>query len=405
MAAMSISGALFVALSGWFFWRQPLPELNRFYGRSALLWTTLALFAAGVWSLIWAKLDPPLGIPLGRALELPKKFIYFVYPFLIAYTLVRFSRASKKSLEELPFWKVLFWMSAFVALLGWLQFFASWILPKEWITGRFFRPVPWSLHHHAQGLMFFHLSYATVLCFTLAYSLARFFWRRPQDSKGTWLACGALAFVSGVAIYSSFSRISWLAIAAAVFLLGFLRRKQLGISLLLLGGICSLSLWVLAHDFRQRALDVVGMEGRVIVWKASWAMVKDRPLSGVGFGKTGQFSEEYAKKVFGKEQWFASHAHNNLLDALASTGILGLVAHILWWLVVLRYAWLAYRSTPLEEKWLPAGCLAAGVAFLVNGLTQVNFFDAKSQHALMLWTGLVLALEWRRRRQLADQSI
>jgi MYXO-CTERM domain-containing protein len=35
----------------------------------------------------------------------------------------------------------------------------------------------------------------------------------------------------------------------------------------------------------------------------------------------------------------------------------------------------------------------------VNGLTQVNFWDGKSQHTLMLWAGVVLALAIRRRRE------
>jgi O-antigen ligase len=238
----------------------------------------------------------------------------------------------------------------------------------------------------------------------LAYSVARFFWRPAGDSLKKWLFHGAVGFFSAMAIYYSFSRISWLAILLTIFLLGFLRKKVLGYLLVLLLGVAGLSLWVLDHDFRQRALDVVGMEGRVIVWKNSMAMVKDRPLTGVGFGKTGQFSEQYAIRVFGKEQWFASHAHNNFLDALAATGIIGFIAFAIWWIVFFIYAWRIYRSTENSQKWLPAALLIAGIGFQINGLTQVNFYDAKSQHSLCLWAGLVLALEYLRQKSIQSHK-
>ena len=42
------------------------------------------------------------------------------------------------------------------------------------------------------------------------------------------------------------------------------------------------------------------------------------------------------------------------------------------------------HRAPPEEKWISAGMLAAFTAFHINGITQVNFYDGKSQHSLML---------------------
>ena len=39
----------------------------------------------------------------------------------------------------------------------------------------------------------------------------------------------------------------------------------------------------------------------------------------------------------------------------------------------------------------PAAALAGLLAFQVNGITQVNFWDGKSQHTLMIWAGVVLS--------------
>jgi O-antigen ligase len=99
--------------------------------------------------------------------------------------------------------------------------------------------------------------------------------------------------------------------------------------------------------------------------------------------------------VLGHKPLFSSHAHNNILDVLASTGVFGLIAFLAWWILLWRYLWQSFWRSPPELRWLPAACLAAFVAFQVNGLTQVNFFDGKSEHSLMLWAGISLALFYR----------
>jgi O-antigen ligase len=145
--------------------------------------------------------------------------------------------------------------------------------------------------------------------------------------------------------------------------------------------------------------NMAGNRERVVMWESAWAMFKDRPLTGFGMGDTAQYTPIYAARLLGHRAEFTSHAHNNLLDQVAATGLLGLAAFLFWWGVLFVEAWRCFRRGPADERWLPAAALAAFLAFQVNGLTQVNFWDGKSQHTLMLWAGVTLAISLRRKRR------
>jgi O-antigen ligase len=85
------------------------------------------------------------------------------------------------------------------------------------------------------------------------------------------------------------------------------------------------------------------------------------------------------------------------LDIIAAMGIPGLIAYLAWWIFLFFASWRVYLFSKEEERWLPAAALGGLLAFQINGLTQVNFWDGKSQHTLMIWVGITLAL-WIRYR-------
>ena len=65
------------------------------------------------------------------------------------------------------------------------------------------------------------------------------------------------------------------------------------------------------------------------MWQAARDMFLDRPLTGVGFSRTGELSPYYKKKnVYDETTDFTSHAHNNFLDILGATGGLGMLAFL-----------------------------------------------------------------------------
>lgn len=395
MAGMSIGGAIFIAGSAWSLargWRQ--------WGRRALVevargpwaWATFALFVSAFLSLLGAALFPPVGEPLTGFAEL-KKFHHFLYPPLIALAFLY----TADEIERHPFWK--FWggMGIFCGILAVVQFFGAEIFPAPWLESRFFRAVGETGRFHAQGLMFFHLSFAACMTFVAVAGLARLLWPLRWDKAGTRFFWATVTLAGFAGVYFSFSRIALAGLVFVATVLGLLKRPLWGlIGFVLCVGIGTAA-WFESSSLRDRFTQSRGSTiERELMWHAAWDMFRDRPLTGFGMGRSGHFTPIYAERILGTKTWFSSHAHNNVLDTLAAMGILGLLSYLFWWGVVLGSAFLSFREA--RDRWLPAAAFAGLLAFQVNGLTQVNFWDGKSQHTLMLWAGVVLALAVRRRR-------
>lgn len=406
MALMSIGGSLAGVVGIWCCWRdRSLWD----YCRRSFYWVpTIFLMVIASISLLVAYLDPPLGIPIEGFNEI-KKFRYFFLPVFGAALITACVRSEGKPLEESMLWKVLLGMTLLTALIAAFQFWAGYLFGEsfviDWVVNddgtrtyqpkRFFRIVAGTLHSHAHGLMFFHLSFATAISFSLNYLLARVLWPMPKDSTRLKVFLIFATILTGAALYFTYSRIAWIALAVIPGFLCFLRKPKWGLATLGVGIILATSLWFYSPALQQRFQDRPGWMGRFHVWSASLEMAKDRPLLGVGFNKSGHYTDHYAERFLGGSGNFSSHAHNNMLDALATTGSLGLLAYLFWFGLLGFYAYRLFRRAPFDRRWLPAGLLGGWLAFQVNGLTQVNFYDGKSQHSLMFWAALLLALWWR----------
>lgn len=400
MAGMSIGSGVFVAASLWVLYRHK--ELRAPLSSGPLAIASLAFFAASLLSVGAALAFPPLGLPLEPFHGL-QKFHFFLLPFL-ACAAISATAGRELRLERHKMWNVLFGMTLLVSVVGILQFWASNIFPAAWLENRFFREVGMASverRFHAQGLMYFHLSFASAMGFSCAWAGARVLWPLKEDSSREKLAWAALALLAFFALFFSYSRIAWIALAGILVTLAFLKRPRWGaLALVVLLGASAL-LWTFSSSLRLRwQLGLNSLFERRQVWAGAREMILDRWLTGVGFGKTGYYMAPYETIALGTEPLFSSHAHNNFLDILAATGLPGFFAFLAWWGVLGFFAWRVFRKSDVHERWLPAACLAGLVGFHINGLTQVNFFDAKSQHSLMLWAGVVLALEWRRQKRL-----
>ncbi len=394
MLGMGVGSAVFFLVSLWYLRKDR--SLAKELATSGLAWATLLFWMAALLSVLVASIDPPLGLPVQGPVEF-KKAHFFLLPFFAAAALLRSSEGGR--LEKHLLWRPYFWMAFFVCVLGIVQFWAGHLFPASWLEHRFFRPMVSGTImpvFHAQGLMFFHLSFASAIGFVCTAAWARLLWPLVDDRKKEKMAWLALALTSTLAFFYTFSRIAWVAIVLMIFLLALLRNWRWGLGALLGLGLLMSATWFGSESLRGRwSNGTVSLFERQHVWAGALAMVKDRPWTGVGFGKTGYYSDPYIRRALGERPRFSSHAHNNILDIWAAMGVAGLVAFLAWWAVLLFYAWRAFRVA--QEKWLPASCLVACLLFHVNGLTQVNFFDSKSQHSLMLWAGIMLALGIRHR--------
>jgi len=74
-----------------------------------------------------------------------------------------------------------------------------------------------------------------------------------------------------------------------------------------------------SSEFRPEGLDSHLRVRRLEIWRATWHLIKDHPVAGVGFGGYWAALPEYYDSSGG---WTVREAHNDYLELLASGGII-----------------------------------------------------------------------------------
>ncbi|MBI5421259.1 MAG: O-antigen ligase family protein [Parcubacteria group bacterium] len=124
---------------------------------------------------------------------------------------------------------------------------------------------------------------------------------------------------------------------------------------------------------------------RFATWGSAWKSFLDHPLFGYGMENFSVgFDKHYNPIHSGVEVWF-DHAHSVIFDALASTGLLGLISYIAIFVVLFRF------YLPVITKRRPV--LEAGVFFalpIAYFVQNLVLFDTLSSYILFfLFLGVV----------------
>jgi len=129
------------------------------------------------------------------------------------------------------------------------------------------------------------------------------------------------------------------------------------------------------------------VDERFEMWRAAWRMARRHPWWGVGFGGYASAAARLARA--GRAPPFVAayeHPHNDLLDALASGGIVGLVVLLLLYGVPLALFVRAARDPAPSVRAAASMGLLVVVGFFVFGLTEAMFV-----HSLVIgWYALTV---------------
>lgn len=130
-------------------------------------------------------------------------------------------------------------------------------------------------------------------------------------------------------------------------------------------------------------------EERLGCWLGALQAFKNRPVLGYGFMNYDKFSVQIKKEHELPKPEFQGNAHNDFLELLASTGILGALAFwgwiLVWWKEVLG-----------KNKKCQLLLFPFVISFLVSGLTQVTFTTSENLIFLMFTYALSLVLGGKR---------
>ena len=306
------------------------------------------------------------------------------------------SQLSERSEKLLLFIAPLF---IFVGIYATIQF----VTGMDLLLGRheFLKPFGASTY---RAVGFFGMPLTFAYSFGLlgsAFTMWYFFRFSSLTAAGRWLGgIAVLCILAGV--FASGVRGAWLATGVtAASILPFLNRRTAFLSIACVIAMVA-ALIIGSESFRLRFVTIVQVRepsnaGRVKIWRGHLAMARDYPILGVGLGQTGKHLGKYYDKL-GIRRGQIGHAHNNFIEYLAGTGIVGLTFYVLLCLFFLRASLLAYRrhtqrgAPPAFLASLAIGCFAAQIYLHTGGLTEVNFTDGEVNHALIFVWALTISI-------------
>jgi O-antigen ligase len=121
---------------------------------------------------------------------------------------------------------------------------------------------------------------------------------------------------------------------------------------------------------------------RFELWKVSWRVFLDNPITGVGLTNLQTGYLVYMPVKYHS----TAHAHNNVLQLLAEHGILGFAAVSL---LVLRFFIAHLKSALKKNPYGITGAIFTGL-FVLEGITEYNFFDGQLSMLFWLITGALI---------------
>jgi O-antigen ligase len=175
------------------------------------------------------------------------------------------------------------------------------------------------------------------------------------------------------ALLASLSRSGLMGTCCAMVALATIGRHRLSrASLLSLVGLAALVLvaataYTNVGAVASRFVDLAGsqMGGRFTVWRETWPMARDFPLTGIGVGAFERGMSLYQRST---RLLFFNHAHNEYLQVIVEGGVLMAVPAA----VALVAATVALRSRLHRDRtpmfWIRAGAASAMIAAAVQSI-------------------------------------
>ncbi len=358
-------------------WGQAIVEI----GTAILLvfWGALVI-RRGKLELRWNWLYLPL-LGLGLVASLQLVFGLSVYPYLTKIELLKWASGgllfllTMESFESEEHVKQFIWfllsLSFAVALFGIIQHFTSngklyWFVPLPPGAGPF---GPFVDGDHFAGFMEL----------TIPFGLALLLFRSWRHEQLTVLLLFTIVPIGALTLTASRGGI--ISLFFEIVLLVFLSRRQAtrkrqlvaAAAILLVAG--SFIAWLGANRaierFQQLAGGGISQELRVSIYRDTWRIILDHPWIGTGLGTLATVYPQYASFYNGLT---VDHAHNDYLEVLAETGIVGGVFGLSFFLLLfwLGFSNLQSQCTPFARAAV-AGALTSCTGLLLHGLVDFNF--------------------------------
>jgi hypothetical protein len=242
---------------------------------------------------------------------------------------------------------------------------------------------------------YIRLSYAMLIAASFAGALAFL-----AQLRARWrVLFGASALAAAASVALSGSRAAWAALAVAAVtlaLLGGSRASRVAAPVVLLVALAS---GLLAPGLRARLSRLESVESfeavngdRAMTWRVCRELVREHPLTGVGFNALPQRIDAYFER-FAPVGTTRDRCHDLLYSAWAEGGPLFAGAVAAWWLLLLRGFRRLRRGADALGRAATAGVLAGLAAMFVMSLVHDTLWASEAAFGLgaLLGAGEVLA--------------
>lgn len=178
------------------------------------------------------------------------------------------------------------------------------------------------------------------------------------------------------------------------------RALLLGLLTVVIAVVIVFAAWEQLEE-RFRTLEKWEQLDRLTVWKDSLCIVKDYALFGSGFGTYENTFMRYQTRY---PQMLFDHAHNDYVELLTDTGLIGFIIVLLLvsvFFITSYRGWLRRRGT--FEKCIGAGGLASCLAIAVHSATDFNLHIPANALLLTVIAALTYAVVFNVREKKADR--
>ncbi|MEE8077290.1 MAG: O-antigen ligase family protein [Candidatus Binatia bacterium] len=316
-----------------------------------------------------------------------------------------------------PVLRTVLFSGLLVAFIGLVQLF-TWNGKILW----FFVPYDWGIPHPgitaATGPFVSHVHFANYLSLVFPLALVGIFshsFVAPQANRKSFrLFCGFTAFIVFVGVLLSLSRGGWIGIVLGiVFLLWMLlslpeerrpfllqrtkksvvRFSLVGLSLLLIMALVFVGpsgRGQVDARLEETVLGERSLRTRVAVWEDSLGIIRDFPLFGVGLGSWQELFPRYRRPPWSPTLF--REAHNDYLELLAETGLIGffLLAGFFW--QVGRKLFFSFKMLPPKTVPVSAALLSALGIMAFHEFFDFNLQIPANAFLFTLFLGIALRM-------------
>lgn len=284
----------------------------------------------------------------------------------------------------------------FVASYGVYQYFYDGtMVTSGWVDSTYFPTIKtraFSTLYNPNILASFLVT-SLALCFGGIFSKVR---------VSVQMALVLLAFISLLCLLFTFSRTAWVSLlAVALAVCAFYSYRIL----YTLVPVAFFGIFLAKDMLMERFLSVFQSADtssllRFALWESTFAMIRDNPLTGIGWGAY-RFVYPHYDFFINNPDVIIYHAHNMYFNIAAELGIPGLLIFMLLLLVHFYFAFNVMKSkTSVGKKALAIGLCCSFIGIIVGGITDHTLFNMELASIYWLICALSFSL-WKMNKKQA----